>query len=929
VSGMDSVIEVAFTVNGRNVRVKTSPVGRLASVLRDRLGLTGTKVGCDAGDCGACTVLFDGEMVCACMVAAMQLDGRAVTTIEGLKDDAIGRRLQESFLAHGAAQCGICTPGMLMSARALFATTKSPDANQVRDALGGVLCRCTGYQKILDAVLAVGRHDVVPSDPDRLIGRHEIGRSIPKIDGPAKVDGLDVFGADDIPSDALLVKVIRSPFHHARFTLGALDRFIAEYPGVVGVLTASDVPGENRYGVIPPFADQPVFAEEITRFKGEAVAAVIGEPDAIRSLDASAFPVEFEELPAALTIGDAIQPGAICIHRKRPDNLLTSGRVVIGDVEAGFAEADVVIERDVETAWVEHAYIEPEAGFARRVGDRLEVQACTQAPHMDRDGLASVMGLSAEQIRILPTSVGGGFGAKLDLSLQPFVTLAAWKVADGRPVGLVYSRPESMMASTKRHPAKIKMRTGVKQNGEITALTFDGDFNTGAYASWGPTVANRVPVHASGPYVIRNYRAEARAIHTNGPVAGAFRGFGVPQAAIAQETLFDHLADAIGMDRLAFRLKNALDNGLPTVTGQVFKDGVGIKACLKALEPHWHDAKARRDAANMSNAPRRTGVGLACCWYGCGNTGLPNPSTMKLGLHRDGRVVLFQGAVDIGQGSSTVITQIAADALGLPIDRFRLASADTDQTPDAGKTSASRQTFVSGNAVKLAALSLRRDLLRHANASDEAVFNLEDGVLSVSEASVVHDIVLEALPADERGFVALVEETFDPVTTSLDEKGQGEPYMVFGYGAHLVELEVDMALGTVRLDRLTAAHDVGKAINPMLVEGQVEGGVAQGIGLALMENYVPGRTENLHDYLIPTIGDMPEIKTIIVEEPSSAGPYGAKGLGEHVLIPTAPAILNAIRDATGAVIDKLPAMPDRVLASLKAGGGAGSTRKGQ
>jgi CO/xanthine dehydrogenase Mo-binding subunit len=289
-------------------------------------------------------------------------------------------------------------------------------------------------------------------------------------------------------------------------------------------------------------------------------------------------------------------------------------------------------------------------------------------------------------------------------------------------------------------------------------------------------------------------------------------------------------------------------------------------------------------------------------------------------------VVLFQGAVDIGQGSSTVIAQIAADALGLPIGTFCLESADTDQTPDAGKTSASRQTFVSGNAAKLAGEALRRALLRHANASDNAVFNLEDGVLSVSEAGIVHNLVLEALLADEEGFVALAEETFDPVTTSLDENGQGDPYMVFGYGAHLVELEVDMALGTVRLERLTAAHDVGKAINPMLVEGQVEGGVAQGIGLALMEDYVPGRTENLHDYLIPTIGDMPKIETIIVEEPTSAGPFGAKGLGEHVLIPTAPAILNAIRDATGAVIEKLPATPDRVLAAI-GGGATGSIRK--
>ncbi|MGI9437111.1 MAG: xanthine dehydrogenase family protein molybdopterin-binding subunit, partial [Geminicoccaceae bacterium] len=381
----------------------------------------------------------------------------------------------------------------------------------------------------------------------------------------------------------------------------------------------------------------------------------------------------------------------------------------------------------------------------------------------------------------------------------------------------------------------------------------------------------------------------------------------------------------IGMDRLAFRLRNALDTGEPTVTGQVFSDGVGIQACLNALQPHWH--RARQDAAEANkhagrSPRRRAGVGLACCWYGCGNTSLPNPSTIKLGLHRDGDVVLFQGAIDIGQGASTVMTQIAADALGLPISAFRLESADTDQTPDAGKTSASRQTFVSGNAAKLAGASLKRELLRHANASDNGTLDLQNGVLTIREAGVIHAVDMRSLEADRDGFVALVEESYDPPTSPLDANGQGEPYALFGYGAHLVELVVDMELGTVQLERLIAAHDVGRAINPTLIEGQVEGGVAQGIGLALMENYVPGRTENLHDYLIPTIGDMPQIETIIIEEPASEGPFGAKGLGEHVLIPTAPAILNAIRDATGAVIDKLPATPDRVLAAIKAGGSA-------
>ncbi|MGI9507844.1 MAG: molybdopterin-dependent oxidoreductase, partial [Geminicoccaceae bacterium] len=852
-----------------------------------------------------------------------------VTTIEALSADPLGQRLQRAFLDHGAAQCGICTPGMLISALAVLRTGPELSEEQIEDALGGVLCRCTGYRKITQAVLAAARQASPPpragdAEPDGPGGA--VGRSIPRLDGMPKIEGRDIFGADGIPKEALALRIIRSPFHHARFTLGDLQGFIAAGHGLERVFTAADIPGINRHGVIPGFVDQPVFAEDVARFKGEAVAAVLGAPEAIERLDESSFPVNWEELPARLDVGEMTDGALPDIHNDRPGNVLITGKVFRGHVEAGFAQADIILERCIETAFVEHAYIEPEAGFSRCVDDRIEVHCCTQAPYMHRDAVADILGIEAGRVRILPTAVGGGFGAKLDLSTQPYTALAAWLT--GRPVGLVYSRPESMMASTKRHPAQIKMRAGVKRDGRITALTFDGRFNTGAYASWGPTVANRVPVHAGGPYALANYRAEAKAIHSNGPVAGAFRGFGVPQAAIAQETLYDQLADAIGMDRLEFRLNNALDDGMPTVTGQVFQDGVGIKACLHALRPHW--SRAREQAATQKvNAPHRIGVGIACCWYGCGNTALSNPSTIKLGLRRDGRVVLFQGAVDIGQGANTVIAQMAGDALGLPLAAFDLVSADTDLTPDAGKTSASRQTYISGMAATLAGKALRRELLRRANASAPgSKLALSGRTLQVHEDGLVRTLDLEDLPADEQGFVALAEEKFDPPTTVLDANGQGDPYALFGYGAHLVELVVDIELGTVSLTKVTAAHDVGRAINPQMVEGQVEGGIAQGIGLALMEDYRPGRSENLHDYLIPTIGDVPEIETIIIEEPASAGPYGAKGLGEHVLIPTAPAILNAIRDATGAVIDRLPATPDRILAAIRTAG-PGQPQRGQ
>jgi CO/xanthine dehydrogenase Mo-binding subunit len=433
-------------------------------------------------------------------------------------------------------------------------------------------------------------------------------------------------------------------------------------------------------------------------------------------------------------------------------------------------------------------------------------------------------------------------------------------------------------------------------------------------------VANRVPVHASGPYATPNYRATARAIHTNGPNGGAFRGFGVPQATIMQEALYDALALKLGIDRLELRLKNALRNGSTTVTGQLLEKGVGIAQCLEALAPHWRRALADAEAFNAKGGIARRGVGIASCWYGCGNTSIANPSTIKVGICADGAVVLHQGAVDIGQGSNTVVTQICADALGLPLSSFRLKGGDTAITPDAGKTSASRQTYISGRAAEKAGRALREKILRFANVSPLAGLSFDGAVLVISEGGERRRIDLAGLPADADGFVFGAEETYDPPTLPLDEKGQGKPYAVYGYGAQIAELEVDMRLGTVRLVKITAAHDVGKAINPLLVEGQVEGGIAQGIGMALMEEYVAGRTENLHDYLIPTIGDVPEIETIIVEVPDPEGPFGAKGLGEHVLIPTAPAVLNAIRHATGVLVTKVPATPSRVLkAILEAG----------
>ena len=912
---VDSRTSIAFSVNGKSVTTAVSTVERLSKVLRERLGLMGTKVGCDAGDCGACTVLLDGEPVCSCLVPAGQIEGHEVTTVEGLSARApIHDQLQKSFLHHGAAQCGSCTPGMLVSATALLERDRTPSESAVMDAIGGVLCRCTGYRKIITAIqnACTGTN----AEPSPTTG-HAVGSRMVRLDGQGKVDGSEIFGADEIPAGALIVRAIRSPYRRARFRFGDLDAFVAAHPGIHRVLTARDIPGENRYGVIPRFADQPVFAETEARFRGEAVAALVGEAEIMEGLDLSTFPVRWEELPALTTIEDALAPGAELIHATRENNVLVRGRVVRGDVEKALSESDVVVEGEYETGFIEHAYIEPEAGFARRVGDQIEIQACTQAPYMDRADIARILGIAPEAVRIIPTAVGGGFGAKLDLSIQPFVALAAWHLR--RPVRMVYSRTESILSTTKRHPSHIRLRAGATREGKLTAMDFAADFNTGAYSSWGPTVAARVPVHASGPYYVPHYRALTRAVHTNLLPAGAFRGFGVPQTAIAQEQLYDDLADQLGIDPLEFRIMNALDNHTPTVTGQILGEGVGIRACFEALRPRWIAARAEAGAFNAEAAgPIRRGVGIAGMWYGCGNTSLPNPSTMRVGLKADGRIALHQGAVDIGQGANTIVTQICADALGAPIDCFDLVSGDTSITPDSGKTSASRQTFVTGKAVYMAAKELRRAILGLTGACECAVIDFGNDAVTIKEDGNERTISLRDRPLDKYGYVFTGEATFDPPTSPLDENGQGKPYAVFGFGAHLAEVAVDIELGTVRVTKIAAAHDVGRAINPTLIEGQIEGGAAQGLGLALMEEFFPGKGENLHDYLIPSAGDMPPVESILIEDPSPVGPFGAKGIGEQAVIPTAPAILNAIHDAIGVRIHRLPATPDRIRAAIVA-----------
>jgi aldehyde oxidoreductase len=894
-------MKVTFTLNGAAAAWDGPLVTRLATALRDDLGLTGTKIGCDAGDCGACTVHLDGKQVCACLVAMGQVEGREVETVEALAKEDLDD-LQKSFLAHSAAQCGICTPGMLMAARDLLATTPRPCRSEIEEALGGVLCRCTGYTKIVDAVMAAAQP---PAFVTAEAGA-AVGARLPRLDGHAKVTGRDLFGADAIPADALWIRVVRSPHARARFILGNLGPLRRR---LAAVLTAADVPF-NGYGIYPDIKDQPVLADGLVRYRGEAVVALVGDRQTVLSIQDNEVPIVWTPEPPLFGVDAATRPDAALVQADKPGNLLLEGGVCHGDAASAFARCAAVAEDTFETAFVEHAYVEPEAGWARRVGDRIEIHATTQTPYMDRDEIANLMRLEPEAVRIVPTACGGGFGGKLDLSVQPLIAIAAWKLR--RPVALVYTRPESMAASTKRHPARVTAKFGCDAAGNLVACDVTASFDTGAYASWGPTVANRVPVHAMGPYAVPHVKTWGEAFFTNGPPAGAFRGFGVPQAAIAHEAMMDTLADRLGIDRLEFRHRNALRAGDTTACGQKLEHSAGLVRCLDALRPHWKKAQTKVAAFNTRGGIKRRGVGIGCMWYGIGNTSMSNPSRMRVGLAAGGTLTLYSGAFDVGQGSNTIMTQIAADALGLPVAQFTLVTGDTDLTADAGKTSASRQTFVSGKAAERAGQDLRQQILRLANAGADAVLVLEGARLTVRDGAEVR--VLDLAKAGP----LLGEGTFDPPTTPLDKDGQGIPYATYAFAAQMAEVEVDIELGTVKVLRMVAAHDVGKAINPTLVEGQIEGGIAQGLGLALMEEYLPGRTENLHDYLIPTIGDMPRIECILIEDREPLGPSGAKGIGEPALVPTAPAILGAVHQATGVRVKRVPLLPHRLREAIVA-----------
>lgn len=901
----------AFTVNGVAVRTDTAPGTLLSTILRDELRLTGTKIGCDDGRCGSCAVLVNGRVARACRVTAGEVSGAAILTIEGLGGPDRLHPIQQAFVEGGAVQCGFCTPGLVMSTKGLLDANPSPTRQEIVRALGANYCRCTGYRIILDAVdraAALLRSETVPPP------------ALPLADCWSEREmaaGHALFAADITMEGMLQLKVVRSPHRHARVL--AIDAAEARaLPGVEAVLTAGDVP-VNRHGRI--VQDQVVLAGDRVRMVGDPVAAVVATSEAIATAAAAKVRVRYEELPALTSPREALEPGAIELHEG--GNVLAHQVIQRGDVEAGLAGADVTVEGAFRTPFNEHAYLEPEAAVARVDEDgRVVIHSATSHPHLLRLEVSRALGLPEGRVRIVPTVMGGHFGGRTDVSMQGILAIAALRLR--RPVKCVYAREESFVSTTKRHPFDMRGRLGADRSGRITGLRLDLTADGGAYASAGPFIIVRAAVSGCGPYEIPNVWLGGPAVYTNNPLAGAMRGFGAPQSTFALESLVDEMARRLAIHPIELRLRNALRPGSRLATGAAVGDGVAFVETLEAIRPHYDAAVQRAREENNGGATRR-GVGVASMWYGIGTTTGESPSHADVALLESGRVAVLAGVTDAGQGSDYLLRRVAADTLDLPLEQVDLVRGDTDLTRDTGSCTGSRVCFYVGNAVRVASSALRRAIVAAAAGelgATEETLELRQGQI-VSSADPTHRVSLAELARrlDGRGVVLREAGTYDPETSPLDPAtGIGRPYATYASATQMAEVEVDLRNGTVRVLRVVAAHDIGKVLNPAGARGQVEGAVVMGIGFALKEEFVPGVTRGFADYHIPTLHDVPEIEVVFIERGDPGGPFGAKGLGECAMIPTAPAILNAVVDATGVRVTELPANRRRVLAALAAAG---------
>ncbi len=927
---------ISLHVNGIRHSVAVETGATLLDLLRDGLELTGTKEGCGQGDCGACTVIADGRALNACLALAVEMDGAKITTIEGLAEEGDLHPLQKSFVKHGALQCGYCTPGVLMASKALIDRNAEPSDDEIKEALSGNLCRCAAYPRIIKAIrereqFADLRLDTKPLENDERDQERDlavVSHGVTRYDAPDKVTGRAKYTADIHLPGMIYGKILGSTVAHGLIKKIDVSK-ARELPGVLAVLTGADVT-DTLYGVSPARYDEHILAKERVRYVGDEVAAVaaIDERTAEQALEL--IEVEYEELPAVFDANEAMKDGAPLIHPENPryaNNINTKVNWHFGDVEKGFEEADHIRKERFVGNRTYQAPIEPHASLARweHHGDKLTLWTSTQTPHYTHRMISRTLDIPMGRIRVIKPALGAGFGVKAETTPLDFCSILFAKMT-GRPVMMKYTREEMFIHFRGRHRQHIDLELGVRKDGTITAVRSHVVLDGGAYTSYGVITAYYAGSMLPTLYKMPNYKYDGYRMYTNLPACGAFRGHGVPQPRFAFESLLDMVADDLDIDPIEIRLKNAMQPNTLT------EGGLDITSCefeetLRQARDHsgWVEKKGE--------LPPGKGIGVGCGGFVSGagypiyRSDFPHSNAM-IRVHEEGSgVSLHIAAADIGQGSDTVLTQIAAEELGIPYERVWLVDCDSVLAPlDLGSYS-SRVTLMGGNAVKMAAANVKGQVLAAAAwhlGCDASGLTAREGRIFIAEhPSVGMDWDHAARTAFSRGGPVVGTGHYQP------PKGLGGDYKggtvgtspAYSFSTAIAEVTVDLETGYVTVDRFTDFSDGGTVINPVAFHSQVEGSIVMGLGETLLEDTLAREdgsmiNPNLHDYLVPTIGELPEIHSGAVESYEPRGPFGAKEVGEGSMLPVLGAIANAIHDATGIWVNELPITPERILAAL-------------
>ncbi len=943
---------INFILNGRARQAEVREGLSLLRYLRDQLRLTGTKCGCETGECGACTVIVDGKAVRSCRVKLGSLAGKQVTTIEGLTHGETLHPLQAAFIRADAFQCGFCTPGIIMAAKALLDANPDPTDREIKEALGGNLCRCTGYASLFEAIrqaapLPARNGKAIPAGP--ALAETAIGASATDKDAREKVSGSLLF-ADDLYREGMLFgKLLFTPA--PCLSLSNIDLSAAEkVPGVVKIITARDVPGKNRFGRMIP--DQPVLVEDKARFIGDVLAVVFAETEEAAQEALALIKVAYQPEEGVFSPQEALAEGAPALHPG--GNIMKAVVNRKGDIEAGFAQADIIEEGTYYTPFLEHGFLETEAGLAYLDKEGvMTLHYPTQAPFHVRKQVAEALAWPEEKVRVITTPLGGGFGGKTDVTIEILLALGALHTQ--RPVKITLRRGESLRIDTKRHPFYMHYKTGATREGKLLALQAKIIMDGGAYAGISPGVLEQATIFATGPYVWPHLLLEGYAVYTNNVLGGAFRGFGINQVHFAVESQIDKLARRLGRDPLAFRLDNALDVGLETGTGEILQASVGIKETLRQVQK-----ALERNLPTLPSLPRwkKRGIGVASGYKNIGyGRGYSEHGGAILELIAGGEVWLKVSAIDMGQGVRTVLSQMASTETGLAYELIKVTTGDTALIPEGVAAVAQRQTYITGNATIEAARKFKASLLgaaarelacrpeeldirgrevfyRHSPPSptqapspapalslQELYERLQARGETVQAQAHYYLPATSPIRGDKSPTYLIYQKQQQDKTARPEELPFYRNYIAYSYVTQIAIVAVNLHTGEVEVEKIIAAHDVGRALNPRKIKGQLEGSIVMGIGYALTEEFRMKEGVNLTKTLrqcgLPDITKTPAMEIMIVEDPAPGGPYGAKGMSEVALVPTAPAITNAIFDAVGVRINSLPATPDKILDGLR------------